>query len=706
MTDRHSRPKLVGKISDFLPKTAPKSKIFKDYAGIMQCVWCKKTGHLAYFCPSRQTIPQEEIPYVTELLRSPTIDVQSYASLTLEQAHERLKTLGENFNKSNPWADSTDPAHAIKAKLGYWKALGTDPVVLSWLAYGVELTFERTPPATDFVNHPSYFEHLAFVNEQINDMVARGDAVEVNEDECIMIEPLQVLADPAGIKKTKLCTDKRFSNSFQAKAPFTMETLEKDIQMVLDGDTGTKLFVVDLKRAFYSIPLSRQSRPYSSFRHNGKTYQNTTLLYGFCTAPFWFGKTMRAVVRLIRALNIPCMQYADDFLFAIKLTRAHDGIPAFVKALFSLLGLPLSEKTCWEPADEVQYLGYIINSKEGWIGVPEEKRLKLLHSILQLLSDVHSAQGAAVKQLHSTTASIIALKLALQNAMLFTRVALATVAHCKRIERDTIRTSTGSELSDELQYWLHILRDPLKCKRAIFQARTDIELRLDAGEFAVGGHVLNLDVTIPLPTEFIGTSSTHRELWAATVVPLHFKHILSNRNTVLTIFDSANAVIDLQKGGSRKCPHLTQLCKVIDDVYTQQLNIQNKLWGWVERKHNTRADANSKALTAGLTSLTVHPDIIKAITHRWHMTIGDVWAPNFGQIGQSILLALKERKRVAFVIPKWQGRPWWPQVLEHARDSFSLPPAAYTLAPTWHTHPLHIHRPQWHMLAALFDFAN
>eukprot|EP00808_Paulinella_micropora_P014484 g2978.t1 len=46
--------------------------------------------------------------------------------------------------------------------------------------------------------------------------------------------------------------------------------------MVLDGDAGTKLFVVDLKRAFYSIPLSRQSRPYSSFRHNCKTCQNTT----------------------------------------------------------------------------------------------------------------------------------------------------------------------------------------------------------------------------------------------------------------------------------------------------------------------------------------------------------------------------------------------------------------------------------------------
>ena len=215
----------------------------------------------------------------------------------MEQALTQLRTLGESFNKGNPWIDSKDPTHTIKAKLGYWKALGADAVVLSWLAYGVELRFEREPPATDFINHPSYFEHIKFVDEQVDEMVARGDAVEAKQEDCIIIEQLQVLADPKGIKKTKLCTDKRFSNSYQAKAPFTMETIKKGIQTVLDGDAGTKLFVLDLQRAFYSIPLAERSRPFSSFRHHDKTYQNTTLLYGFCNAPFWFGKTMRVVVR-------------------------------------------------------------------------------------------------------------------------------------------------------------------------------------------------------------------------------------------------------------------------------------------------------------------------------------------------------------------------------------------------------------------------
>ena len=645
------------------------------------------------------------MPYVTWLLTTPQVAVEQYSSCSLEEANQKILTLGERYNRGNPWADSKDPAHAIKARLGFWKAIGADAVVLSWLAYGVELRFEREPPATDFMNHPSYFENIPFVDDQIDDMLTRGDAVEVNREECIMIEPLQVLTDPAGVKKTKLCTDKRFSNSFQARAPFTMETLEKDIQMVLDGDSGTKMFVVDLQRAFYSIPLARKSRPYSAFRHRSKTYQNNTLLYGFCSAPFWFGKIMRVVVKLIRTLNLPSMQYADDFLFAVKLLRTDDSIPTFIKTLLAYLGLPTSEKTQWEPSDEVQYLGYVINSKDLWMGVPNDKRERLLKSTLQLLADVHSAQGASVQQLHSTASSLISLKLALSNAQLMTREMMATVTAANRAERKSVTTQSGSELSQELQYWLHILRDPAKCRRAIFQPRQDVELRLDAGEFAVGGHVLQEDVTIPLPSELIGTSSTERELYAATVIPLHFRSILQNRNTVLTVFDSANAVIDLQKGGSKR-PHLTRLCKMVDDVYANQLNIRNKLWGWVERTNNTRADRNSKALTAGLTNLTVHPDVMKRLIARWHLESRDVWAPNFGQIGQSVLLAMKSRKRVSFVLPHWPARPWWPQILEHARDSITLPPASFTLVPTWHRHPYHVHRPSWHMLAVLFDFTH
>lgn len=72
---------------------------------------------------------------------------------------------------------------------------------------------------------------------------------------------------------------------------------------------------LDLKDAYYLIPIAEESRKYLRFRFNNNLYEFKCLPFGLNTAPYAFIKIMRPVMTWLRNQGYTLVTYLDDILF-------------------------------------------------------------------------------------------------------------------------------------------------------------------------------------------------------------------------------------------------------------------------------------------------------------------------------------------------------------------------------------------------------
>jgi hypothetical protein len=131
-----------------------KKKLYKVKG--MKCDFCQRLEHNIQFCPSLPTRPDvaDREEYVEKLLNIPRFHTSMYEGMSWEQAWEKVNGLGVELNEKKPWADDITAESHLRSKLGWWKAIGADRTVLSWIAYGVESRFVTPLPRVAFDNVP------------------------------------------------------------------------------------------------------------------------------------------------------------------------------------------------------------------------------------------------------------------------------------------------------------------------------------------------------------------------------------------------------------------------------------------------------------------------------------------------------------------------------------------------------------------------
>ena len=101
-------------------------------------------------------------------------------------------------------------------------------------------------------------------------------------------------------------------NSHVQQVPFKMEGIHLLKDILRPGDWMTK---VDLKDAYFSIPVSSHDRKFLRFRWQGKMYQFNCLPFGLSSAPWIFTKpATKPVVTILRTLGMRIIIYIDDIL--------------------------------------------------------------------------------------------------------------------------------------------------------------------------------------------------------------------------------------------------------------------------------------------------------------------------------------------------------------------------------------------------------
>ena len=105
------------------------------------CGICAKENHTATFCPAAATqVPKpKQIAFIENLLTMPREDISVYEGLPPEEVMRRVTARAESLNAGNPFRQSIETRDLLRARAGFWKAIGTDNVVLSWICYGYDV---------------------------------------------------------------------------------------------------------------------------------------------------------------------------------------------------------------------------------------------------------------------------------------------------------------------------------------------------------------------------------------------------------------------------------------------------------------------------------------------------------------------------------------------------------------------------------------
>ena len=135
---------------------------------------------------------------------------------------------------------------------------------------------------------------------------------------------------------------------------------------------------IDLKNAYYSVPIRVEDRDWFRFTWGDLHLRFTCLPQGFASAPRIFTKLLKPLFSHFRSLGIITLCYLDDFIFinstAVSLERDVD----FVLSVLDSLGLTINlEKSCLIPSQNIEFLGFVLDSVRMSVTLTRAKQDKI-----------------------------------------------------------------------------------------------------------------------------------------------------------------------------------------------------------------------------------------------------------------------------------------------------------------------------------------
>ena len=150
-------------------------------------------------------------------------------------------------------------------------------------------------------------------------------------------------------------------NEFVHLTPFKMETVASVLLSIREGDFLASL---DLKDAYFQIPIHRSSRKLLRFTSEGTVYQFQALCFELSTAPQVFTRVFAVVSAWAHSHGIRLLRYLDDWL-VLSSSEAKQAVQSLL-SICHTLGIVINEKKSdLVPSQTAKYLGMTIDTEPG-----------------------------------------------------------------------------------------------------------------------------------------------------------------------------------------------------------------------------------------------------------------------------------------------------------------------------------------------------
>lgn len=152
---------------------------------------------------------------------------------------------------------------------------------------------------------------------------------------------------------------------------FKMETLHSALSLI---QPNFFMASIDLKDAYYSVKIHQTYRKFLRFTWNHVLYEFTCLPMGLSCAPRIFTKLMKPIFCHLRSLGYLSVYYLDDSLLIGSTESECFQNVAKTKVILETAGFVInSKKSVFTPSQTIQFLGFILNSVNMTVALPDVK---------------------------------------------------------------------------------------------------------------------------------------------------------------------------------------------------------------------------------------------------------------------------------------------------------------------------------------------
>lgn len=342
-------------------------------------------------------------------------------------------------------------------RTGHFDELGFPDGFCEVLKFGLPLLIHTEPTRTRRRNHESALasENLEFVRLTL-DKWENMQVFRRTHDVPHIINSLSVISKEG---KQRLVLDARSSglNDCLLSPKFPLADIESIVSMTR---SGAFLMKTDLASGFLQLPVNAEEQTYLGFIHpvDGSYCMMQRLSFGLASAPFLFQtftQTVQTAAETI--LGVRTRVYIDDWFFTrtneVMLKREFGSFTNLLDYLGILIQHPKTEG----PTRSMTYLGLGINTEAHILFLPEEKRVKYLKGVVELLEDEQSTMAALTKTAGQLVHISAVHRAGAGHVQPFWDVLYADRSQWTRRELASEMFTMNDELVHCLQWWRRVL---------------------------------------------------------------------------------------------------------------------------------------------------------------------------------------------------------------------------------------------------------
>lgn len=599
-----------------------------------------------------------------------------------------------------------------------WTHLTSDKTILSTVLNGFEIQFESNPCQFCSRSEISFNDHEQEIIDKLLEKFLDKNIVEIStHEQGEVISNIFIRPKPDGTHR--LILNLSSLNEHIEHIHFKMETFKSALHLVQRNCYFAK---IDLKDAYYSVPIALTSRKYLKFTWRGILLQFTCLANGLSSAPRAYTKLMKPVFSSLRKDGHLNVSYIDDSLLQSETFDMCKVNVQDTMTLMDSLGLTVHpEKSIFIPSQIIEFVGYIINSVDMTVRLPTRKA----NDIIQQCKTFLSKDEITIREFAQLIGKLVASEPAVLYAPLYYKsLEIQKDTELKKSRGNFDHYMTLSELSIQcLQWWIS---NVATASKPIIWGKPNRIIESDSSGTGYGAR----DVTYTQDISGVWDEEEklhHINFLELKAAFLALKGLCSNVNNehVQLFLDNTTAIKYLSKMGGRKTD-LNQLTREIW-CWCRQRNIFLSVF-FIPGRLNVHADALSrqklnkdmewmlnKAIFDKIMGkygpcnvdmfaskanhqispyVSYLPDVnalaINAFSLNWADYKSYIFSP-FSVLG-TVLQKLEEEQAEAVVIaPIFTTQPWFPKLLQMTVTIPSILPKSkhlLTQPNTQMTHPL------------------
>lgn len=467
-----------------------------------------------------------------------------------------------------------------------WENITSDPYILK-IVRGYRIPFvakvkQKGPPKERLLSH----KEIKIFSQAITELRAKGAISRCQPVKGQFISSYFLIDKSNGDKRFILNLKKL--NKFLSPPHFKLENLKTAQALIWKNCFMTS---IDLKDSYFLIPISKSHRKYLRFFFQGILYEFNCLPFGLSVAPYVFTKLLKPVMHLIRSKGIRSVNYLDDFLILSENFQKSGENTSYVVNLLQSLGLVVNFSKCQlDPNQTCKFLGFILDSKEMCVRLPDKKR----ENILSLVNKFLKIDQCKIQDLAQFLGVLVAACPGIQYGWLYTKrmERLKFIALREQDNNYEAKVVLSQEVIEDLNWWAKIIKIS---NNPIVEESFDLIICSDSSKSGWGMWCETTNQTARgwWTEEEKQFSINYLELKAAFYA---LKIVAKNRMSChfLLRLDNTTAMSYIRRMGSVQFPHLSDLCR--------------ELWQWCEdrdiwltttyinTKDNVIADAESRKL--------------------------------------------------------------------------------------------------------------